>query len=394
MIHSAIKEYIKNNEDRLVAFRRELHQYPEVSFQEYETTKRVVRELERLGVDYQKLDPTGVVAELKGGKPGKTVLLRADMDALSIHELNDHLEYVSKNEGVMHACGHDSHTSMLMMALEALLEIQEDLAGTVRFIFQPAEEIAEGADKMIEQGILEEVDNVFGIHIWTVDEPGQISCQVGPSFAAADIFKVHFKGQGGHAAQPHMTNDAIIMMTEYISNIQKIVSRIVDPLHPAVVTVGKVEAGDRFNIIAENAHIEGTVRTFDGQARDRIESKMKEFADHIAQMYGGEAEVEYNRMTEPVNNSEKSAKLVQSIAGEAFGQDKVQENPPTMGAEDFGAYMVNASGAFATVGTGNPEKESHYPHHHARFNIDEETLVVGAELYAQYAYAYLNQDDF
>lgn len=394
MINQKVKDYINEHQDDMIAMRRHLHQHPEVSFEEYETTNFIAEELDALGLEYRRLEPTGIVGEIKGAKPGKTVLLRADMDALSINELNDHLPYKSENEGTMHACGHDSHISMLMAALKALLQVQDEIQGTVRFIFQPAEEIAEGAKAAVEQGVIEGVDNAFGIHIWTVDEPGQVSCQVGPSFAATDIFKVHFQGSGGHAAQPHMTHDALVMGSQYVANIQTLVSRVIDPMDSAVVTVGKFYSGDRFNIIAENAELEGTVRSFDSEARDKIEQGLKDYADHIAKMYGGQATVEYTRLTEAVNNEKNAAQLVQDIASEAFGADKVQENAPTMGGEDFGYYMTEIPGAFATVGAGNPDKETDYPHHHARFNIDEEAMLTGAELYAQYALAYLAQDEF
>lgn len=393
-MNTTIKEYILSHESELIEMRRYLHQEPELSFEEYETTKYIATALDKLGVAYRLMEPTGVVAEIKGAQPGKTVLLRADMDALSINELNDHLDYQSKHTGKMHACGHDAHTAMLLTALKALLTVQEQIKGTVRFIFQPAEEIASGAKKMIEQGVLEGVDNAFGIHIWTVNETGLVACDPGPSFAGADIFKIHFKGQGGHAAQPHMTHDAVVMAAEYINNIQSIVSRAVDPMEPAVLTVGRFDSGDRFNIIAENAVLEGTVRTFSHETREVVERQMKHYAEQIAAMYHGTVDFEYTHMTEAVVNHEGSAKLVQSVTKEAFGNEFVYHDAPTMGAEDFGFYMTQIPGAFATVGCRNTVKATDYPHHHARFNVDEDALKYGAELYAQYALSYLNQDEF
>lgn len=393
-MNTTIKEYILSHESELIEMRRFLHQEPELSFEEYETTKYIATALDKLGVAYRLMEPTGVVAEIKGAQPGKTVLLRADMDALSINELNDHLDYQSKHTGKMHACGHDAHTAMLLTALKALLTVQEQIKGTVRFIFQPAEEIASGAKKMIEQGVLEGVDNAFGIHIWTVNETGLVACDPGPSFAGADIFKIHFKGRGGHAAQPHMTHDALVMAAEYINNIQSIVSRAVDPMEPAVLTVGRFDSGDRFNIIAENAVLEGTVRTFSHETREVVESQMKHYAEQIAAMNHGTVDFEYTHMTEAVVNHEGSAKLVQSVTKEAFGNEFVYHDAPTMGAEDFGFYMTQIPGAFATVGCRNTVKATDYPHHHARFNVDEDALKYGAELYAQYALSYLNQDEF
>ncbi|MRI84766.1 amidohydrolase [Aerococcaceae bacterium WS4759] len=393
-MNTLIKNYILEHENDLIETRRYFHQHPELSFEEFETTKYIADQLDKLDVNYRLMEPTGVLAEIVGAKPGKTVLLRADMDALSIEELNDHLDYCSINSGKMHACGHDAHTSMLLTALKALLSVQEQIKGTVRFIFQPAEEIASGAKKMVEQGILEGVDNVFGIHIWTVNETGLVACDPGPSFASADIFKVHFKGKGGHAAQPHMTHDAVVMAAEYVNNVQSIVSRSVDPLSPAVLTIGKFESGDRFNIIAENAFLEGTVRTFNNETRSIVEKQMKHFAEQVAAMYHGTVDFEYIYMTEAVDNHEGSAKLVQEVTEKAFGKEFIYHDAPTMGAEDFGYYMKEIPGAFATVGCRNTIKETDFPHHHARFNVDEEALKYGAELYAQYALSYLEQDKF
>lgn len=291
-------------------------------------------------------------------------------------------------------CGHDAHASMLLTAIKALLQVKDDIHGSVRFLFQPAKEIAKGARIVTEQGALDGVDSVFGNHIWTVDEVGQISCQVGPSFASTDHFTIKFQGTGGHSDQPHMTHDAIVMASEYVSNVQNIISRVTDPQQPAVLTVGKFQAGDRWNIIAENAEIEGIVRTYDQGTRDKIESAMKVYADNIANMYGGTAEVNYERLLDPVFNEENAAKLIQATAAAAFGLSKIQDNVPIMGGEDFGYYLTKVPGAFATVGTRNPNKGSDYPHHSARFNIDEDSLITGSELYAQYALAYLNQNEF
>lgn len=247
---------------------------------------------------------------------------------------------------------------------------------------------------MIEQGAIEGIDNVFGIHIWSQGPAGKVSCTPGPSFAAADIFKVHFKGKGGHAATPHLTVDAAVIAGQYIADVQSIVSRKIDPLKSAVVTIGKAEIGQRFNVIAEDAVMEGTVRTFDNDVRQTVEDTLRSYAEALAEANGATVDFEYTRMTEPVNNEEKTAKLVQKVAVDSFGEDGIYNEPPTMGGEDFGYFMAECTGAFALVGSGNPEKDSEWPHHHGRFNIDEDAMIVGAELYAQYALAYLKQDEF
>jgi len=332
-----------------------------------------------------------VIAEIKGGKPGKTVALRGDMDALSVQQLNKDLSYASKEDGKMHACGHDAHTAMLLIAAKALNEVKDELPGNVRLIFQPAEEVAEGAKALVEQGAVEGVDNVFGIHIWSQMPTHKVSCSPGPSFASADLFTVTFTGRGGHGAMPQDCIDAAIVASAFVMNVQPVISRTIDPQQPAVLTVGKMTVGTRFNVIAENAVIEGTVRCFDPSTRDHIEKQLTHYAEQVAGIYGAKAKVEYTRGTQAVINDEYSANLVQKVAAEAFGEEVVYDEKPTMGGEDFSFYLDEVPGSFALVGCGNPEKDTEWAHHHGRFNIDEDALATGAELYAQYAWAYLNE---
>ena len=391
MINQKIKEAITNYSDELTALRRKLHSEPELSFEEVKTTAFVCAYLDELGISYRKTEPTGVIAEIKGALPGETVALRGDMDALSVEQLNTHVPYASKIDGKMHACGHDAHTSMLLIAAKALSEVKDELPGNIRLLFQPAEEIAQGAKAMVDQGAMDDVDNVFGIHIWSQLPTHKVSCPPGPSFAAADIFKVHFTGKGGHGAIPQDCIDAALVASSFVLNVQSVVSRTIYPQNPAVLTVGKMEVGTRFNVIAENALIEGTVRTFNQDTRNHIEKCISQYAKSVADMYGATAKVEYIRGTEPVINDETSAKLVQQVAAEAFGPDVVFNEKPTMGAEDFSFFLDKAPGSFALVGSGNPEKDTEWSHHHGNFDIDEDALVTGAELYAQYAWAYLTK---
>ncbi|KAF0821014.1 Catalyzes the cleavage of p-aminobenzoyl-glutamate to p-aminobenzoate and glutamate, subunit A [Bacillus sp. ZZV12-4809] len=391
MIHNRLKELIAAYSDEITELRRTLHRKPEVSWEEFETTQFICEYLDGLGIDYRRTEPTGVIAEITGGKPGKTVALRGDMDALQVEELNKDLPYASTENGKMHACGHDAHTAMLLIAAKALNEIKEDLPGSVRLLFQPAEEVAEGARMMVEQGAMEDVDNVFGIHIWSQMPTHKVSCTPGPSFASADIFKVTFKGKGGHGAMPHDCIDAAIVASSFVMNVQSVVSRTIDAQQPAVVTIGKMTVGTRFNIIAENAVIEGTVRCFDPETRDYIEKQLQHYAENTAAIYGAKAEVEYTQGSLAVINDKSSAQLVQRVASEAFGEDVLFNEKPTMGAEDFSFYLEKAPGSFALVGSGNPEKDTEWAHHHGKFNIDEDALSTGAELYAQYAWAYLNE---
>ncbi|WP_442600305.1 M20 family metallopeptidase [Neobacillus sp. D3-1R] len=390
-MHAKLKEAIQTNREELTALRRKLHSLPEIAWEEKETTSFVCEYLERLGISYRRTEPTGVIATINGGKPGKTVALRGDMDALPVEELNKELPYASKEVGKMHACGHDAHTSMLLVAAKALNEIKDELPGKVRLIFQPAEEIAQGAKEMVKQGAMEGVDNVFGIHIWSQMPTHKVSCTPGPSFASGDFFKVTFKGKGGHGAMPHDCIDAAIVASSFVMNVQAIVSRTIDTQKPAVLTVGRMDVGTRFNVIAENAYIEGTVRCFDAETRDHIETQLQHYAEQVAAMYGATAKLEYMRGSQAVINDEYSAKLVQQVAAEAFGEDVLYSEKPTMGGEDFSFFLDKAPGSFALVGSGNPEKDTEWAHHHGKFNIDEDALVTGTELYAQYAWAYLNE---
>jgi amidohydrolase len=392
MINEKVKEAIQKYNEELTEIRRKLHSEPELSWEEVNTSAFVSEYLENLGISHRKTEPTGVIAEIKGGKAGKTVALRADMDALSVVELNKDLPYASKEEGKMHACGHDAHTAMLLIAAKALNDIKDELTGNVRLIFQPAEEVATGAKEMVKQGAVEGVDHAFGIHIWSQMPTHKVACSPGPSFASADIFTVTFKGRGGHGAMPQDCIDASIVASSFVMNVQSVVSRTIDPQHPAVLTVGKMVVGTRFNVIAENAVIEGTVRCFDPETRNHIDKQLKVYAENVANIYGATAEVDYIRGTQAVINVEDSAKLVQKVASEAFGEEAVYDEKPTMGGEDFSFYLDEVPGSFALVGAGNPEKDTEWAHHHGKFNVDEDALATGAELYAQFAWAYLNEE--
>lgn len=391
-MNDKIKAEVRRNEEKMIAFRRDLHRNPELSWQEIRTTNRVVAELERIGIAYRRMEPTGVMAELVGNRSGKTVALRADMDALPVMELSEGLSYRSGNDGKMHACGHDAHTAMLLCAAEALVAVQDGLAGTVRFIFQPAEEITEGAEAMIQQGVMQGVDNVFGIHIWSQMPTHAISCNSGPVFASADVVEIRFTGRGGHGAMPDACIDATVVASAFVMGVQAIVSRETDPLEPAVFTIGRMEVGTRYNVIAENAILEGTVRSFHPRIREKMETAIRRYAEQVAATYGATAEVDYRYGTHAVINEEQSANLAQRVVTSSFGDAVLYSERPTTAGEDFSYYLQEAPGCFALVGAGNPEKDTEWAHHHGRFNVDEDAMVYGAELYAQYAYTYLTEN--
>ncbi|KAB2336302.1 amidohydrolase [Cytobacillus depressus] len=394
MINRKIKDAIIRYSDELITLRRKLHSEPELSWEEENTTAFVCEYLDSLGISNRRTEPTGVIAEIRGAESGKTVALRGDMDALSVEQLKKYLPYASKFKGKMHACGHDAHTAMLLIAAKALSEVKDELPGNVRLLFQPAEEVCQGAKAMIEQGAIQDVDNVFGIHIWSQMPTQKVSCTPGPSFASTDIFKVHFKGKGGHGAIPQDCIDAAIVASSFVMNVQTVVSRTIDPQSPAVITVGKMNVGTRFNVIAENAFIEGTVRCFDKDIQDHIEECIVRYAQNVANMYSATVEVEYIRGTPPVINEEESAKLVQKVAAEAFGEEVLYTEKPTMAGEDFSFFLDETLGSFAFVGCGNRDKDTDWSHHHGNFDIDEDALSIGAELYAQYAWAFLNKKDY
>lgn len=385
-----LKDSIQKYEQEMIAFRRDLHQHPELQWEEFRTTQKVADEMDKLGIPYRKTVPTGLIAELVGGKPGKTVALRADMDALPVQELNEGLAYQSLEDGKMHACGHDAHTAMLVTAAKALKAIQSEIKGTVRFIFQPSEENAKGAKAMVEQGAVEGVDNVFGIHIWSQMPSGKVSCVVGSSFASADIFTIDFTGRGGHGAMPDACIDATMVASAFVMNVQAIVSRETHPLDPVVVTIGRMDVGTRFNVIAENARLEGTVRCFSIETRERVKKAIQRYAEHTALTYGATAAVDYQYGTLPVVNDEKDALFAQKIIQDSFGEDALLQEPPTTGGEDFSYFTEHTPGCFALVGCGNPDKDTEWAHHHGKFNVDEDAMKMGAEMYAQYAYNYLN----
>lgn len=386
-----LKEEIKSVEADMISFRRLIHQHPETAFEEVETTNRIARKLDDFGITYKRMDPTGLVGEIEGNKPGKTILLRADIDALDVKEETGE-EYASQTEGKMHACGHDNHASMLVAALKVLNQHKDDIEGTVRFVFQPAEEVGEGADAMIAQGAVDGVDYAFGLHVMPIAKTGQIIALKGKELASADFFYVDFIGKGGHGGMPQYSNDPIMMATHFVQSIQTILSRRINPLHPGVITVGSFNSGSAANVIPGEARLSGTVRTFDDETRDVIEKDLEEFANEAARLYGGEAIVKYDRLTNSIINDEAGADLVDALVLDAFGEEYVVKTDPSMGGEDFGSYLREVPGTFAMVGTQNDDLPTHFPNHHKCFNIDEDALKYGAFLHASFALNHLKNN--
>ena len=387
--YEAILSKAEQLKQKLIDLRRDFHRHPELGLKEFNTAKKVAGVLQALSLETKLfVNGTGVRGFLKGTKPGKTIALRADMDALPIQE-ETALPYQSQNKGVMHACGHDAHTAMLLGAAMILSEKKGELKGNVVFIFQPAEEIGAGAKAMVEERILEGVDSVFGLHVYSMLPFGTLNYSPGALMAAGDFFDVKITGRGGHGAQPHLTVDPIVIATNAINAIQTIVSREVDPLESAVVSICKMEAGEAYNVIPETATFGGTIRSHKPELREFIPKRVKEILDGV--VLGMRGNYEFNLMSKfPATiTDEQMTAFVVNVAKEILGEDKISMMKPLMGSEDFSFYLQKIPGTFAFLGVENKEKGIIYPQHHPKYNIDEDILPIGAALHAAVAREYL-----
>lgn len=380
--------------EEMVSIRRYIHANPELSFHEVHTPAYIADFHREIGLDVREgVGGRGVVATLRGAKPGKTVALRADFDALAIQELND-LPYKSKVEGVMHACGHDGHTATLLGLAKVLKDMQEELAGNVVFIHQFAEEIAPGGAKpMIEDGCLDGVDVIFGTHLWATTPLGDVWVKNGPIMAAADRFEIEVKGKGGHGAEPHNSIDAILLGSQFITQLQTIVSRRVNPLKQAVISVGHFEAINPFNVIADTAILKGTVRTFDEEIRTFIESEIEYLLKAVCEGAHANYEYKYFRGYPPVVNHPNETAFIAEIASQIQEVQQVKECDPFMVGEDFAYYLQQVPGTFFITGAKDPTWEVAYPHHHARFNFDERAMLIAAKTLGLATIQYLNNQD-
>lgn len=381
---SNLLEEAKSSEEWLLKVRRHLHAHPERSFQEHGTARFVEEELLRIGPMTVRtgVGKTGVVALIEG-RPGPCVALRADMDALPISEETG-LPYASRNEGVMHACGHDVHVTCLLGAARLLWARRKELRGSVKLIFQPAEELTLGARAMIEDGVMEspKVEMIFGLHVNPEVEAGKVAVRSGPIMASTDSFDVEVRGRGGHGAMPHRSADPILAASAVVLNLQSVVSRNVDPLKPAVLSVCTFHGGSAHNIIPERVELGGTVRTMDEGVRDLMEARILEIARSTAEALGCSASVIYHRLLPPTVNSPRAASIAAEAAREVLGEEGVEEANPVMGAEDFSLFARAVPGCFLWLGVRNERIDAVHPWHSPRFKVDEGCLAVGASVMA------------
>jgi amidohydrolase len=392
-IVTTLRDEIAEWEPELIATRRDFHMHPELGLEEVRTSGIVVERLRALGfTEIQTgIAVTGVKAVLRGGTPGKTVLLRADMDALPIEEENA-VEYRSQTAGTMHACGHDAHTAILLSTARILMRHREEIPGTVVFCFQPAEEGRGGAKKMVAEGVLENphVDVALGLHVIQEMPVGTVNVLPGPMMAGGDVFRVKIQGKGGHGAMPHTTVDALMVGVECINALQTLVSREVDPHQPAVVTTATFHAGGTAaNIIADTATFSGTVRWFDRAVGDQLAARIPALVTGIAESLRASAQVEYVNVVGPTVNEAGLTALIDTVAQEVVGADKVLHGPPTMGGEDFSEFMPFVPACFFWVGSRNEETGKVWGHHHPKFDIDERALSTGVEMMVRSALRYL-----
>ena len=382
MYEKLIQDTVSEVLPKVVEWRRHFHMYPEVSGKEVETSLYIQKELAAMGIPFETgFFRNAVLGVIEGAKPGKTIALRADMDALPVTEQTG-LPFASKHEGVMHACGHDSHMAILLGAAAVLSKLKDHIAGHVKLVFQPAEEEAAigGGRNFVASGKLDDVSEIYGLHVWPELPVGVVGLRPGNLMAASDRFYVHIKGKSTHAAQPHNGTDALVMAAHFIIDVQTLVSREMDPMENVVCTIGLMKAGTRYNVGVEDAYLEGTVRTYTPALRDKMERRLGEILKGLDVMFGTKSELNYVRGHSATINTPEKIRFLQKIGKSYLGEDAVVEPQfPSMCAEDFSSYLQKIPGAFMWLGTG---KEGTPALHNASFAIDESILPLGVTMEA------------
>ena len=384
-----LKDYVVKNREYITEMRRYFHAYPEVSLKEYNTCKKIEEELDKMGIPHRRVGETGVYGWIDGkGNSGKdkVMVLRADIDALAMEDLKE-VSYCSKEEGVCHACGHDAHIATLLGAAKILKEKEQDFGGQVRLFFQQAEEIGQGARIFVKEGLMEGATRVFGAHVSSKLDSGTVSLTAGPQNASCDYFKIKVTGKGAHVSTPQLGIDAVYVASQIVVALQSIVARNTDPLETVVVGVGVLRAGTQYNIVAEHAEIEGTTRSFSKEVREFTNERVKTIAKQTAELYGAEAEVEFQGFANPLINDEEAVEEVTEVAKQVMEEQNIISNFEKMlGADDFADFLQETKGMYAFVGTRNKEKpNTASAHHHGLFDIDEEGLLLSCNLYVDYA---------
>jgi amidohydrolase len=382
-----LKQDVEKIREQLVEWRRDFHRFPEVAFQEHRTSKRIKSLLQSMGISAAPCAKTGLRAVLEGAAPGKTVALRADIDALPLQEQGEK-EYISQNPGAAHACAHDGHMAVVLGAARILAGRKDRWKGRVAFLFQPSEErIPGGAKLMIEEGALEDVEAVFGLHFWQPMPTGKIGLVKGPMMAQPDAFTIKVKGRGGHGSMPHQAEDTILAASQIVVSAQSIVSRNVDPLKPCVVSFGTVNGGSIYNIMPAEVVLTGTVRTFDPGLKSMVEGRLRKIVNRTSQAFGCRAELKYENGYPPLVNDPAMAEFVLDKAHSILGEDCVMDIDPVMGGEDFSYFLQKVPGAFLFFGMGDGMD---FPHHHPEFDMDEKALAPACQLMTGIALDFLD----
>ncbi len=391
-MNELVSDMMKKISSQLISDRRYLHQNPELSFQEFNTMEYICERLDSLGISYHKeIAGTGVLAEIHGTKPGKCLLIRADMDALALDEKNE-VAYASKNEGVMHACGHDAHTAILLNTCQVLHSLKDRWCGTIKFAFQPGEETTGGACPMIEEGVLEnpKVDACIALHMDTDLNTGTMRVKSGPMYASPDDFTITIKGKGGHGAEPHNAIDPIVIAAQIITQLQTIVSRSTDPFEEAVVTVGSIHGGHATNIIPDTVELSGTARAFTNEMRQMLSDKIHEIVKNTCVAYGADYDYNFIKLFPPLTNDEKISKLIYDVAVNCLGEKNcVWGGRATMAGEDFAYFSQNVPSALFKLGCRNEEKNIVAPLHNPHFDIDERAMEYGVKIFTDFALDFL-----
>jgi amidohydrolase len=383
-----LRKEVESLERALVEWRRDFHRHPEVEFEERRTSQVIRKFLEDLEMSVRAAAGTGLIAVLEGRPGGRTVALRADMDALPLTEEGDK-EYISQNPGAAHACGHDGHMAILMGTAKILARWKERFHGRVVFLFQPAEEKPPGGAKlMVEAGVLEGVDAVFGLHLWQLLPTGCVGIVKGPMMANSDSFSIAVKGRGGHGSMPQATVDPILAASHLVVNVQSIVSRNVDPLKPCVVSFGMIRGGTTFNVIPGEVTLTGTVRSFQPEVQKLVETRLREIAEETGRVFGATCTFEYEKGYPALVNHADMVDLVLRVARQILGEERIRPFEPIMGGEDFAYYLQKVPGAFFFLGMGDGQ---HHPHHHPAFDIDERALPQGVMLLTAIALEFINR---